>query len=90
MDKLFKKYSFIVQNMTPASFEIQGEGRSEEEALEGALEQALEELKDGLYISRDLGNGWQYEMVVAGRNDKASRMVKSETGDHVKEDTKWK
>ena len=76
MDKLFKKYSFIVQNMTPASFEIQGEGRSEEEGLQDALEQALDQLKDGLYISRDIGNGWRYEMIVAGQNIERDRMMK--------------
>ena len=76
MDKLFKKYSFIVQNMTPASFEIQGEGRSEEEGLQDALEQALDQLKDGLYISRDIGNGWRYEMIDAGQNIERDRMMK--------------
>jgi hypothetical protein len=74
----------------PKKLEIYGEGGSEEEALEDALDTILEDFKDGLYISRDLGNGWKYEMIVAGRNDKFSRMVKSETGDHVTEDTKWK
>jgi hypothetical protein len=84
------KYRFVVDNAMPKKLEIYGEGGSEEEALEDALDTILEDFKDGLYISRDLGNGWKYEMIVAGRNDKFSRMVKSETGDHVTEDTKWK
>lgn len=77
MDKT-KKYRFLVQNETPASFEIQCEGYSEEDALKDALEQALDQLKEGLYISRDMGSGWRYEMIVAGRNIKSDRRERND------------